>query len=124
MTWKGVVIEESLENREIFNIVNIVSRREAFLENEEEKGKMVLYSFELDDSKKEKFLDVCKNSIKQGWYLHICKDKTMAVIFRGIIFEFTKLQKEKMKEAVEYGISIGILKDQMDFEHMIENPFD
>ena len=124
MTWKGVIIEESIENRKAFKMVRIIKKKQSKLENEESKGLLTFYLFEVDDSKKDEFVNIVKNSIKQSWYVHICKDKTMIVVFKDNIFEFTKLQKNKLGEAVKYGLSIGILKEQMSFEHLIDNPWD
>ena len=51
MTWKGVIIEESLENKNILNLVNIVNTRESTLENEESKGILHFHKIKLDSRK-------------------------------------------------------------------------
>jgi len=47
----------------------------------------------------------------------------MYAVFKGAIFNFRKGEPE-LKRAREYGKSIGIIPEQMPFEHLIEHPFD
>jgi len=47
----------------------------------------------------------------------------MYVIFKGKIFKFKK-GESLLDEAKEYGKSIGIIPEQMPFEHLIDHPFD
>jgi hypothetical protein len=123
MVWKGVIIEESLEDRGILNLVRVVRKRKDILEGEEEKGIMHLHYFELDDRRKAGFVATAKHSLKRGWYIHICKGGVMVVIFRGRSFEFTRRQKEVISLAREHGKHMGILEGQMDFEDMIDKPW-
>lgn len=123
MVWKGVIIEESLEDKSLFDVVNMISSREETLNEEEERGTMHLRSFELEDDKKEEFVRKAEEMIKDKWYIHICKDGVMVVIFKGKSFEFTRDQKDVIEKAREYGKSIGILEAQMTFENLIDDPY-
>ncbi len=124
MTWQGVIIEESLEDKTLLDMTRIVGTRETFLEEEENKGIMHLHSIEIENYAKELFVERAKSSIRQGWYIHICKNSTMVVIFRGKSFEFSEGQKEKIEEAQKYGESVGIHPAQLPSENLIRNPFD
>lgn len=123
MVWKGVIIEESLEDRGILNLVKTVRKRKDTLTGEEEKGIIHLHYFELDDRRKAGFVATAKRLLRRGWYIHICKAGTMVVIFRGRSFEFTKRQKEIISLAREHGKHMGILEEQMDFENMVDDPW-
>ncbi len=123
MVWKGVIIEESLEDKSLFDVVNMISSREETLNEEEERGTMHLRSFKLEDDKKEEFVRKAEEMIKDRWYIHICKDGVMVVIFKGKSFEFTRDQKDVIEKAREYGKSIGILEAQMTFENLIDDPY-
>ena len=123
MAWKGVVIEESLKDRSLLRMARIVRTRKDTLEGEDERGEMTLHYIEVDDRDKEKFLEKAKSAIKDAWYLHICKDGTMAVVFRGRVFEFTAREPGKIREAEDYGESMGILREQMNFRGMIDEPW-
>ena len=120
MVWKGVIIEESREDKRLLDMIKVVSSREETLQHEEERGLMKLLCFELEDEKKEEFIYKAKEMIKQAWWIHICREGTMVVIFKGKSFEFTKDEKDKIEEAREYAKSIGIL--QTGFEKLIDNP--
>jgi len=47
----------------------------------------------------------------------------MYVVFKGCMFKFSKGYPE-LETARKYGKSIGILEEQMPFEHLIEHPWD
>ncbi len=123
MVWKGVIIEESLEDKGLLDAVNVVQTKEESLGGEEERGTMHLRCFELEDDKKDEFVSKAKEMIKDRWYIHIFRDGTMVVIFKGRSFEFTKDQKERIEEAKRYGVSIGILEEQLEFETLMKYPF-
>lgn len=55
MVWRGVIIEESLVNKKLLKLANIVNTRESFLEKEENKGVMHFHCVEVEDSKKDIF---------------------------------------------------------------------
>ena len=63
MTWKGVIIEESLEDRGILALVRILDKRASFLEEEEQKGKMHLVSIEVEDKNRGKMNEAGKNPL-------------------------------------------------------------
>lgn len=56
MVWKGVIIEESLLTKAILNMVRIVESKLNTLEKEGERGFMTFLYIELDDEKKDEFL--------------------------------------------------------------------
>ncbi len=122
--WKGVIIEESLKNKALLNAVYIVDTKKSFLEDEKEKGTFHLHKILVGDSEKPSFVTAVSKAIKQGFYMHICKGSAMAVIFKNKIFEFSEKDNEKIEAARRYGVSIGILKVQMDFEYLLHNPWD
>jgi len=122
--WKGVIIEESLTDKLLLALVRVVQSKKTALEEEEEKGVFTLHSIELDDSKLDEFVKTAQQSIKNSYYLHICKDNEMIVVFKDKVFNLSSNDLTKINEARDYGISIGILKEQMPFEKLIENPFD
>ena len=123
MSWKGVIIEESLDDKSLFNLVTTIKTEEATLEEEEKKETLHFHNIILDEDKKDEFIKKAKRSIKQGWYIHICLNGRMVVIFKDRSFEFTESEQDKIKQAHEYGLSIGIVKEQMEFQDMITKPY-
>lgn len=122
MVWKGVIIEESLEDKSLLEMITEVGYLESLMEGDAEV--MHFHQFEISDEKKDTFVAAAKHLIKQGWYIHLCKDVTMTIIFKDKVFEFTEDEKDKIQKAKDYGMSIGILKEQLEIESLIRDPFD
>ncbi len=119
--WRGVVIEESLSDESLIKKVNIVGTKTSKLENENRI--LTFHKIEVPGSFQEKYVEAVKKNIKDSFYTHLCKDDNMIVIFHNKVFTFTKGDPQ-LKNAREYGKSIGIIAEQMPFEHLINNPFD
>lgn len=121
--WRGVIIEESLENKSLLKLAKIAGTEKSTLENESEAGVLTFHKIALPDAKKGEFLNVARKSIKDKFYLHICKGGVMIVVYKNRIFEFSKSETGKITEAREYGVAHGILREQLDFELLIDEPW-
>ena len=121
MVWKGVILGESLEDKSLLKIVRIVKIDVERLEGEDRV--MTFHRVEVDDNIKDKFIENAIKSIKQGFYLHIVKNKLMYVVFKDKMFKFSKGYPE-LEMARKHGLSIGIPEEQMPFEHLIDFPWD
>jgi len=119
--WKGVIIKESFKDEKILDRIKIVRTRVTGLEMQ--GGKYQFLYFELKDENLEDFIEEAKNAIKNKWYTHICKGNEMIVIFSGKVFRFKESQTDKLEDARSYGLSIGVIKEQMPFEEIIKNPY-
>ena len=121
MPWKGVVIKESL-NKPLKVEMNIRKIRETYLEIEKERGIMHLLYVEINDNEKEKFIIEAKNSLKDGaWYIHICNGEEMVVIFKDKAFRIGN--RNDIEKARNYGLSIGIKKEQLTLENLMRDPW-
>lgn len=120
--WQGVVLEESLGNKSLLDLAKIVGTDVDKLEEEERV--MTFHKIELCDSKRHKFIEEARRSLKPGFYIHLCKEGRMYVIFKDKVFKFRKGQQALLEKAREYGKSTGIIPEQMPFEHLIDHPFD
>src|SRR3989338_7432554 len=123
MVWKGVMMEESVDDALLLDNVLLVGYAESFLEEEEGKGAMRFHQFEIADEKKEWFIHEAERCLKHGWYTHIGKNGALVVIFKGKSFEFTASEKDKLEEARSYGLSVGVIPEQMPFEELARDPF-
>lgn len=119
--WQGVVLEESLEDKSILDMTRIVGTNVSKLEKENRV--MTFHKVEVPDSLECEYIEKAKTNIKQGFYTHLCKDGQMTVVFKNKVFSFGD-SDPKLIKAREYGKSIGIIPEQMPFEHLINNPFD
>lgn len=121
--WRGVIIEESLNDKSLLKLAKIIETEKATLENEKEAGVLTFHKIEVPDAKKQEFLNLARSSIKGKFYLHICKGGIMFVVYKNKVFEFSKKEVAKIIEARDYGAAHGILREQMEFEALVENPY-
>lgn len=103
--YKGVIIEESLDDNRVINNLEIVRVK---ISNED---RWHLYTVLVS----EKDIEELSRSLKQGWYMHFWKDKKVIAIFKDKRFEFDYNKKDTWEPVIEYGLSIGIPKEQLDF---------
>jgi len=118
MVWKGIIFKESIEGKSLLDLVKII---EIGIDKRENKS-MTFYKVEVEDNKKDEFVQKTIKSLKQGYYIHIVKDKVIYVIFKNHMFKFNKGYPE-LETARNYGKSIGIPEKQMPFELLISYPF-
>jgi hypothetical protein len=111
MVWKGVILKGSLEEESILKLISIV------------EVKKDRYNFEVKEEVKEEFIRKAIKNVKSNFYIHLVKNKVMYVIFRDHMFKFSPGYPE-LETAREYGKSIGIIPEQMPFEHLVDHPFD
>jgi len=104
--YKGIIIEESLENRDILKNIQIL---ESTL-SEDETWHMHTVLASPEDLKK------LSNGLKDGtWYAHFWNRRTVIAVFKGKTFQFHFDDKSTWKEVLEYGRSLGIHEEQLDF---------
>ncbi len=107
----GTIIEESLEDNRILNDFEIVSVRITNDENPLERWH--LYKVK---STKENLSKLSIDLKKGTWYAHFWdENKNIIAVFRDKVFEFNYDNKSSWAPAVEYGKSLGIPDEQLDF---------
>ncbi len=118
--FKGVVIEESLENKEILNSLKIISTK---VEKVTEAHKTpwlkqwTLHTVEIPSGSMDRISDELKNSLEKehNWFMHFWKEYLLIVIFKDKIFKLPKDDKKTWQPAIAHGISLGIPKYQLNF---------
>ena len=121
--WKGVIIEESLEDKSLLKLVTIVQTRLATLEHEEEKGSFFMHHVTVEDDAIDRVVDKAKRAIKKGWYMHFCRSNMMVVIFKNRVFKHMKGNDHSLYDLIKYGKSIGINEAQLPTDELIDNPW-
>lgn len=119
MNYKGVIIEESLENKDVLKDVTVLSTR---VEEVTEKHKTpwikqwTLHTVEIPESGGEAIAEKLSQALdsQHAWYADFKNAKFHYVIFRNTVFK-VDLQNPKYRDAMEYGISLGIPWYQLDF---------
>jgi hypothetical protein len=101
--YKGIIIEESLEDKNLTKKMQILDTKVA--------GTWTIRTILISKSD----IDGLMPYIKQGWYAHFWHGGEMIVIFKDKIFKFKHNEPASWREAIGYGISIGIPRKQLDF---------
>ena len=122
MNYKGIIIEESLEDKSILKDkrIKIISTR---IEKVTEKhktpwiDKWTLHNVLINEKDA---LDIAKLISKSldslhNWYADFKNDKFHYIIFKGKVFKINIFSKEEYSQAKEYGISLGIPEYQVNF---------
>ncbi len=121
--WQGVIIEESLKDKSLLEMVKIIKTSEANLESETGRGVFHFHQYELDDAKEGEFIAKAKQAIKPGFYLHLVKDDILLVVMVGVVMTASRGKDEEFKAIRDEAIKVGIHPDQLPLEQLIDNPF-
>lgn len=121
MNYKGVIIEESLEDVSVLEDVKILSTKVEPV-TEEHKTPWVeqwtLHDVEVPAEKAEEIAEKMSKALdrEHNWYADFKTDTEHYIIYRDKVFHVTdRSNKEQYDLATEYGISIGIPAYQVDF---------
>ena len=121
MNYTGVIIEESLEKKDVLKDIKILNTK---VEPVVDKHKTpwlkqwTLYTVEIPEKKAEsvaKKISKSFDSKHSSWYADFKNDSHHYIIFRNKIFFIDRLSKEQYDKAKNYGISLGIPEHQVDF---------
>ena len=120
--YKGVIIEESLENKKVLKKVKIISTKVEQVTNKHKTpwlSQWTLHTVEIPENEARDIAEEISQSLDRdhggSWYADF-KNKTYAyIIFRNKIFYIDRINKEQHDEAKRYGISLGIPEYQVDF---------
>jgi len=111
-SYKGDIIEESLQDKKVLEKVNIISTRIEKVTPEHQTpwlSQWTLHTIEVDESEAEKLAEELSVAIepKHGWYIDYRNDKYHYVIFKGRHFKIDRSKKSDYDEMINYGLSIG-----------------
>ena len=120
MDYKGVIIEESLENKDILKDVKILETKVEEV-TEEHKTPWIkqwtLHTVEIPENQAKDAAEKISKALdsEHDWYTDFENDTHHYIIFRNKTFFVDKQSKEQYDEAKKYGISLGIPEYQVDF---------
>lgn len=104
--YTGIIIEESLIDSKYINGIEITKTEIAH------KGKWTLRTVNIT---KEKIQYLSSKIKSNSYYMHFWDNRNIILAFKDKIFEIDYDDKGTWKNAIDYGISIGIPKEQLDF---------
>jgi hypothetical protein len=125
--YQGVIIEESLENKEVLKKVKIVLTKVEKVTNEHQTpwlSRWTLHTVEISAKEAKKIAKAISKSLDRGhdgsWYADFKNDTHHYIIFRDKIFYIERKNREQYDEAKRYGISLGIPEHQLDFHPKVK----
>ncbi len=105
-TYKGTIIGQSLTDPSMIKKLKVLS------EETSPNDHWHLYTVEVSQ---EEIEQISRNLNAQKWYAHFWDGKDVIVAYKGKIMRFRHDKKETWKPVVDYGLSIGIPIEQLDF---------
>jgi len=125
--YQGVIIEESLENKEFLKKIKIISTKVEPITNEHKTpwlSQWTLHTVKIPDNEAKEIAEEISKSLDRNhggsWYADFKNDTHHYIIFRDKIFYIDRKSKEQYDEAKSYGISLGIPEYQVDFHPEVE----
>lgn len=125
--YQGVIIEESLENKEVLKKIKIISTKVEPITDEHKTPWLLqwtLRTVKIPGNEVKEIAEKISKSLdrKHGgsWYADFKNDTHHYIIFRDKIFYIDRKSKEQYDEAKSYGISLGIPEYQVDFHPEVE----
>lgn len=121
----GVIIEESLEKKDVLQKAKIVKTK---IEQVTEKHKTpwieqwTLRTVEIPKNQADTIAKELSKSLdsEHDWYADFKNDKVHYIIFRNKVFKVDRTNKEQYAAVVKYGVSLGIPAYQLDFSPVIK----
>lgn len=122
--YKGILIDQSVSDPKIvLKFTNVVGKREAKLEGESFRGKVLFYNIEVSADNLWPVLSQVAESIKSpGWYFHLVNDNKLYIAMPNVVLIADNNEAE-LQGIVDYASNHGIHPDQLNLKQLFDNPF-
>ena len=108
--YKGIIVEESLEDNRVLNGLNFLDVKIINAESPADRWHIFTVSVSIEEIRK------LQAHLKMGpWYMHFWNRDTVLAVFAERIFEFSANDKTTWLPAIEYGLTLRIPREQLDF---------
>jgi hypothetical protein len=120
MDFNGVVIEESLESKDVLRKVKIIETKvEKVIEEHKTPWieQWTLHTVEIFENQASEIAEDLSKSLdsEHSWYADFRNDNFHYIIFRNKIFKVDRFKPEQYQDVIKYGVSLGIPGYQLDF---------
>ena len=120
MIFTGVIIEESLDNKEILKKVKIIKTKIEKVSKEHQTPwikQWTLHTIEIPKEQAEMIAEELSKSLEKQhqWYADFKNDKLHYIIFRNKVFRVNRSKAEQYNKVTKYGLTLGIPNYQLDF---------
>jgi hypothetical protein len=121
----GVIIEESLERKDILKKVKIIKTEVEEVTPVHKTPwikRWTLHTVEISENNAAIIAKELSESLdsKHNWYADFKNNSTHYIIFRGKVFTVKRSKKKQYDEVTQYGVSLGIPSYQLDFSPNIK----
>jgi hypothetical protein len=120
MNYKGVIIEESLENKYVLRDVKILSTKIEKVTEEHETpwlSQWTKHEVEIAENKVGEFAEEISRALDPAhggsWYADFKNDMHHYIIYCNKVFHVNRKSKAEYDEAERYGLSLGIPQQQL-----------
>lgn len=125
MNYKGVIIEESLQDASVLKKISILSTKVEKVTKKHQSPwlkQWTLHTVEIPEEKAEEIASKLSQSLepKHEWYADFKNSKHHFVIFQGKVFKVNRSKAEEYEKVRKYGIELGIPDYQLDFSPEIK----
>lgn len=108
--YRGVVIEEALDDNSLLN--QLLVEKIHITKHEKRQDRWHMYQVLVSREQ----IDELAKHIINDWYIHFWREAEIIALFsNNKQFEFNYYEKETWKDVLEYGRSIGIPEKELDF---------
>ena len=128
MNYQGIIIEESLEDKDVLKEMNIIKTKVDIVTEKHQTPYLEQWTMHTVYIPEEQAKDIAEKISKSlssdhsdDWYADFKNDKTHFIIFKNKVFCIDRTSKQQYEEARKYGISIGIPEYQVDFSKDVIN---
>lgn len=129
--YKGVIIEESLENKSVFRKVKVLSTKVEKVTRKHKTPwlkKWTLHTVEVSQNQAkeiaEKISQLLDSQHDSSWYADFCDNAHHYIIFRKKIFFIDRNNQKQYDEAKRYGLRLGIPEYQVNFHSEVASEKD
>ena len=106
--YHGIIVDISQQDKSIFDKLKILGSKKS-------SSGWILYKIEVSPEEINKIIEqLQQNMVVEPFYCHFYRDNELVVVFKERVFRVTS-DKYTWDEAVEYGKSLGIPEEQLDF---------
>lgn len=120
MNYQGVIIEESLDSKEVLNNVKIIKTKISPV-NEKHRTPWVkqwtMHTVEIKKEEADKTAEQLSQDLdkEHSWYADFKNEDYHFIIYRGKIFKVDLKNPTAYQDAKKFGVSLGIPEYQVDF---------
>lgn len=120
MSYKGVIIEESLENKDVLKKVQILNTKVEPITEEHKTPwlkQWTLHTVEVPEGEAEPIAQEISQALEpdHSWYADFKNETAHFIIFRNKVFKVDRTSRTQYDGAVQYGLTLGIPEYQLDF---------